>query len=232
MRKKRNTFRHRFLKFVGLAVGLFLAVTIVPVVVFKWIDPPITSYMLQHELKSDVKLQYQWVERQKISKHLAIAAVAAEDQKFPTHFGFDFNAIRAAIKDNVEGKSLRGASTITQQVAKNLFLWDGKSLFRKAIEAYFALLIELLWDKPRILEVYLNIAEMGNGIYGGQAASQYYFGKNVWQLTLPEACHLIAILPNPKKYRLKPPSDYVSARALEIQGQIEQLGGFDYYLNK
>ncbi len=231
MRKKKKSFRRRFLKIAGITIGLSLLVTVVPVIVFKWIDPPVTSFMLQHQIKSDVHIQYYWVDRQRISKHLAIAAVAAEDQTFPQHFGFDFKQIRSAIQDNLKGKSLRGASTITQQVAKNLFLWEGKSLIRKGIEAYFAVLIELLWDKARILEVYLNIAEMGDGIYGGQAASQYYYNKNVWELTLPEACGLVAILPNPKKYRLKPPSAYVSARSLEIQNQVKQLGGFDYYLN-
>ena len=231
MRRRKKTFRRRFLKFTGVAICLLLVIPIVPVIIFKWIDPPVTSFMLQHQINSNVKIQYQWVDRQRISKHLAIAAVAAEDQKFPQHFGFDFKQIHSAIKDNLSGKSLRGASTITQQVAKNLFLWEGRSLFRKGIEAYFAVLIEFLWDKPRILEVYLNIAEMGNGIYGGQAASRYYYDKNVWELTLPEACGLIAILPNPKKYRLKPPSAYVSARTLEIQSQVKQLGGFDYYLN-
>lgn len=232
MRKSKNSFRQIAFKFIGYAIAIFFVLTISPVIAFKWIDPPLTAFMLQHQIKSDVKLRYQWVDRQQISKHLAIAAVAAEDQKFPQHFGFDFKAIRSAFEENLQGKSLRGASTITQQVAKNLFLWEGKSFARKGVEAYFAVLIELLWDKPRILEVYLNIAEMGNGIYGGQAASRYYYRKNVWELTLTEACRLVAILPSPKKYRLQPPSDYVVARALEIQSQIKQLGGFDYYLNK
>ena len=232
MRRKSKSFRQTVLKFVGFTIGLLLLVSMAPVALLRWIDPPATSFMLQYQVSSDVELRYQWVDRQQISEHLAIAAVAAEDQNFPDHFGFDFKAIQTAINDHLQGKSLRGASTITQQVAKNLFLWEGKSLLRKGLEAYFAVLIELFLDKPRILEVYLNIAEMGNGIYGGQAASRYYYGKNVWELTLAEACGLIAILPNPKRYQLKPPSAYVAARSLEIQNQIKQLGGFEYYLNK
>lgn len=231
MRRKSKSFHQRFLKFVGYVVVIFVAATVIPVVVFKWIDPPFTSFMLQHHISSDIEPRYEWIDRQQISKHLAIAAVAAEDQKFPKHFGFDFTSIRSALEENLQGKSLRGASTITQQVAKNLFLWNGKNLIRKGVEAYFTVLIELLWDKARILEVYLNIAEMGDGIYGGQAASKFYYNKNVWEITLLEACKLVAILPNPKKYRLKPPSEYVSARALEIQQQVRQLGGFDYYMN-
>ena len=131
----------------------------------------------------------------------------------------------------MSGKSLRGASTITQQVAKNIFLWDGRNLIRKGLEAYLSMLIELIWTKARILEVYLNIAEMGLGIYGVQAASEHYYNKNAWEVNMEEACQLIAILPNPKGYSLNPPSEHVIRRSREIQNQIRQLGGVEYLLN-
>ena len=232
MARKRKSIRKKLLQWLFYCLVGFLIITIIPVISLKWAQPPLSSFMLQDKLVHNTKINYQWIARQQISKHFAIAAVAAEDQKFPNHFGFDFGAIRTALEDKSRGKSLRGASTITQQVAKNLFLWDGRTLFRKGLEAYFTLLIELIWDKPRILEVYLNIAEMGDGIYGVQAASRYYFNKNAWEVSLREACLLVAILPSPKRYQLKPPSNYVSDRAREIQMQIQQLGGFDFYMNK
>jgi len=194
----------------------------------RWINPPTTSFMLQHVLFEDKPLQYEWVSSQKISENLAIAAVASEDQRFPYHYGFDLHEIQLALNDKAKGKSLRGASTITQQVAKNIFLWSGKSFFRKIVEAYFAGLIELCWSKSRILEVYLNIAEMGPGIYGVQAASRHYYHKDAWGLSLQEASRLIAVLPSPKRYQLNPPSAYIIKRANQIQRQIQLLGGFKY----
>ena len=230
MARNSKSFR-RLWGFLTYGLIFFLIITIFPIVAFKWINPPFTSFILQYQLSSNAELRFEWVARQKISKHLAIAAVAAEDQKFPNHYGFDLEAIRSALEEKLHGKSLRGASTITQQVAKNLFLWDGKNFFRKGLEAYFTILLELIWDKPRILEVYLNIAEMGEGIYGAQAASRYYFNKNAWEIDLQEACQLVAILPSPKRYKIRPLSAYVSERANEIQTQVRQLGGFDYYMN-
>lgn len=212
-----------------LYVFLFIFfLSILLVSLLRWFNPPTSSFMLQHLWQTDIPLQYQWVPSQKISQHLAIAAVASEDQRFPVHHGFDLHEIQLAIQDKVKGKSLRGASTITQQVAKNIFLCKGKSLFRKSIEAYFAVLIELIWSKSRILEVYLNIAEMGPGIYGVQAASRYHFNKNARQLDVQEATQLIAALPNPNLYRVNPPSPYVIKRSLQIQRQIKLLGGFNY----
>ena len=232
MARKRKSVRQHLQRWFFYLLVSFLLFTIIPVIVLKWVQPPLSAFMLQHKLKHNSTIHYRWINRQQISKHFAIAAVAAEDQKFPKHYGFDLNAIRSALEDKSRGKSLRGASTITQQVAKNLFLWDGRTFFRKGLEAYFTLLIELIWDKPRILEVYLNIAEMGDGIYGVQTASRYYFNKNAWEVSMREACLLVAILPSPKRYQLKPPSSYVSERADEIQVQIQQLGGFDFYMNK
>lgn len=214
------------------AFAFVFLLSVILVCILRWINPPTSSFMLQHLWRSDIPLQYQWVPSDKISKHLAIAAVASEDQRFPVHFGFDLHEIQLAIRDKAKGKSLRGASTITQQVAKNIFLWKGKSLFRKSVEAYFTVLIELCWSKSRILEVYLNIAEMGAGIYGAQAASRHYYNKDAWQLGVQEATQLIAALPNPNVYRVNPPSPYIIKRSMQIQRQIKLLGGFNYLSTK
>ena len=173
-------------------------------------------------------IKYHWVSYDDISKYMPIAIVAAEDQNFPNHFGFDFKQIEKALKENKRGKRVRGASTITQQVAKNLFLWEGKSFVRKGIEAYFTLLIELLWDKQRILEVHMNIAEMGDKIFGVGIASVAYFKKPASKLTIAQAALLAAVLPNPKKYSAVKPSGYVRGRQNWIIRQINSLGGVDY----
>jgi monofunctional biosynthetic peptidoglycan transglycosylase len=163
-----------------------------------------------------------------ISPHLKLAVVAAEDQNFPRHFGFDVSAMLDAWQAHQDGKRLRGASTISQQVAKNLFLWPGRSLLRKTIEAYVTFLIELLWPKRRILEVYLNIAEFGRGRFGVAAASRLFFGKSPHNLTAQDAAILAAVLPNPLQYRVDRPSAYVARRQRWILRQMQQLGGTAY----
>ena len=228
MAKQFRAFSSKIRKLLIYVLALIILVPFLFIGVLRWINPPITSFMLQHVLFSEIPLQYNWVPSQKISKHLAIAAVASEDQRFPKHYGFDWHEIQLALHDKAKGKSLRGASTITQQVAKNIFLWGGKSYLRKIIEAYFSGVIELCWSKSRILEVYLNIAEMGPGIYGVQAASRHYYNKDAWELGLQEATRLIAVLPSPKTYKVNPPSAYVVKRANQIQRQIQLLGGFNY----
>ncbi len=169
---------------------------------------------------------------EKISSRLAVSAVAAEDQKFPTHHGFDLESIADAMAKNAKrtrrAKRPRGASTISQQVAKNLLLWPGRNFVRKGIEAYFTVLIETLWPKRRILEVYLNIAQFGPQIFGAEAASRKFFGKPASQLTSREAALLIAVLPNPKRMNARNPSAYVERRANEIERAANQLGGSDY----
>jgi monofunctional biosynthetic peptidoglycan transglycosylase len=155
---------------------------------------------------------------------MALAAVAAEDQKFPGHFGFDFEAMAEALEEIEEGGRFRGASTISQQVAKNLFLWKGKSFIRKGLEAYFTILIELSWSKRRILEVYLNLAEFGDGIYGVKAAAQRFFGKPPSALTKKQAALLAAVLPNPVKFQVSDPSESVKRKALKIEKQMSNLG--------
>jgi len=166
---------------------------------------------------------YEWLDLDEISSSVPIAVIAAEDQKFPVHSGFDLGSIRAAIDDRRDGDRLRGASTISQQVAKNLFLWPGRSFLRKGIEAYFTLLIELTWPKQRILEVYVNVAEFGPGIYGATAASRRFFRKPASSLTDAEAALLAAVLPNPKGLHADEPSDYVRERQRWILGQMRRL---------
>lgn len=192
------------------------------VVPFRWIDPPTTAFMLQDRSDRDPVL-YEWSSWEGIGAAPPIAVVAAEDQKFASHFGFDVKSIRESVGDFNDGESLRGASTITQQVAKNLYLWPGKSFFRKGIEAYLTILIEVTWSKKRILETYLNIAEMGPGIYGVSAASDVYFGKSPNELSDDEAALLAAVLPSPRRLRVDNPSPYVRERQNWITGQMQRL---------
>ncbi len=181
----------------------------------------------QHFDPNALPVYYQWIPWNKISRQLAICIVAAEDQKFPVHYGFDLESVTKAAQEN--RRWIRGASTISQQVAKNLFLWSGRSFLRKGIEAYLTLFIESLWPKRRILEVYLNIAEFGPGIFGAGAASERLFKKPASTLTLQEAALLAAVLPNPKRMSALEPSDYVRTRANAIQAAVRKLGGV-YYL--
>ena len=207
--------------------------SVISVLMLKWINPVTSSIMVQRQFSSLINLdfefvQYQWINLDEVSDFIPIAFVAAEDQNFPAHFGFDFDQIEKAIKDSNRGKRLRGASTITQQVAKNLFLWEGKSFVRKGVEAYFTLLIELLWSKKRILEVYINIVEMGDMIFGVGMASLIYFKRVPEKLSISQAALLASVLPNPKSYSVKNPSAYVRGRQAWIIKQIYSLGGSSY----
>jgi monofunctional glycosyltransferase len=172
--------------------------------------------------------RYAWVDLEHISPNAALAVIASEDQQFPFHAGFDFRSIRDAVRASERGKRLRGASTLSQQVARNLFLWSGRSFVRKGLEAWFTVLIETLWPKERILEVYLNIAEFGRGVYGVQAASEAYFQHPAASLTREEAAVLAAVLPSPHRMHAERPSRYVLARRDWILGQMRQLGGSAY----
>ena len=212
-----------------LLFGLFLS-TLLAVLVLRFVPPVTSAFMVERycrgliDSKARTPIQYQWTNWKKISPHMALAAVAAEDQKFPTHFGFDFDAMVDALEEREEGERLRGASTISQQVAKNLFLWNGRNFIRKGLEAYFTVLIEVMWSKRRILEVYLNVAEFGDGIYGVEAASRRYFGKPAARLTTYEAALLAAVLPNPIRLKVAAPSLYVQGRAARIEQQMLNLG--------
>jgi monofunctional glycosyltransferase len=217
-----------------LAVGAWFVLGILAVAALRFVPPFTSAFMIERWLSAtlsgqrDFSLHYRWTSWDKVSKQLPVALIAAEDQKFPFHHGFDIDAIQDAIADAEEGDRLRGASTISQQVAKNLFLWNGRSFVRKGLEAYFTVLIETLWPKRRILEVYLNIAEFGDGIYGASAASERYFRKPPAQLDARESALLAAVLPNPRRYRVDRPSNYVQQRAAWIQRQANQLGGPAY----
>ena len=174
---------------------------------------------------ANYRFAHQWVDWPQISSNAKVAVMASEDQKFPEHAGFDFNAMQKAWVKNQRGRKVRGGSTISQQVAKNLYLWPGASYVRKGIEAYLTVLIEALWPKQRILEVYLNSAEFGTGIFGVEAASQRYFRKSAARLTATEAALLAAVLPAPKRYLVNKPSGYVRARQAWIMRQMSRIGG-------
>jgi monofunctional biosynthetic peptidoglycan transglycosylase len=192
------------------------------VLAFRWLPVPTTAFMLQDD---EPELRHEWVSWDEISGHVAVAVIAAEDQKFPLHDGFDFDAIDRALDDAGRGRRQRGASTISQQVAKNLFLWPGHNWVRKGLEVWFTIWVEALWPKRRILEIYLNSAEFGRGVWGVEAASRSYFGKPAARLTRSEAALLAAVLPSPKRMRVANPSAYVRRRQDWILIQMNRLGG-------
>lgn len=218
----------RWSRLVLIAVLGCIALTILLVLPWRWIPLPTTAFMLRERIAGEGTVHYQWVSWDRISPHLPIAAVAAEDQKFPGHFGFDFDSIADAMEEKRRGGRLRGASTISQQVAKNLYLWPGQNLVRKGLEAYFTVAIELLWPKRRILEVYLNVAEFGPGVFGVLAASRHAFLREPGDLTPRQAATLVAVLPSPKRMSAARPSEYVMRRSREIQAAVAQLGGAGY----
>lgn len=215
----------------ALWAGLFavLGLTVLPIGALRWLPPPTSAFMIQQgvsNLTAGVWIwpDYRWVPRTRISASVALAVVAAEDQRFPSHFGLDLEAIRHAANHNARGGSVRGASTLTQQTVKNLFLWPGRSWMRKGLEAWLALWMELLLPKGRILELYLNVAQFGDNVYGVEAASQRYFGIPAARLDPAQAALLAAVLPNPVRYRIDTPSAYVRSRQAWILGQMRQLG--------
>ena len=225
----------RLLKWIALAVLACVVLSVIVVVTLRWVDPPTSAFMLETRLNAlsegdrTYRTDYEWVSLEHISPHAAIAVVASEDQQFPFHAGFDLNSIRESVRASEKGKKkLRGASTISQQVAKNLFLWNGYSFVRKGLEAWMTVLMELTWPKERILEVYLNIAEFGKGIYGVEAAASRFFHKPAARLTSSEAATLAAVLPNPIKMHADRPSAYVTERREQILGQMRALGGASY----
>lgn len=195
------------------------------IILFKWVNPPITITQLANWMSGN-GLKRDYVSSRNISPNAKLAVIAAEDQTFPDHSGFDWQSIKKAIKYNEEHENKRrGASTISQQVAKNVFLWQGGGFFRKGLEVYFTFMIELIWGKKRILEVYLNVIEMGKGVFGIEMASQKYFNKPAKNLSQAEAAMIAACLPNPKRYTVKPLSGYVSRRSQWIQQQMNNLRG-------
>jgi monofunctional biosynthetic peptidoglycan transglycosylase len=210
---------------------LFVILSITSVVVYKWVLVPITPLMVircieQKSEGKEIMMKHDWVSLQKISPQLQLAVVCSEDQNYLKHSGFDFGAIQKALKENERGKRVRGGSTITQQTAKNVFLWQGRSYLRKGLEAWFTLLIEIFWNKERIMEVYLNSIEMGNGIYGAEAASQFWFKKSASNLSKDEAAAIAAILPSPLNYKANPANNYIQKRKVWVKQQM------NYWSNK
>ncbi|HEV7432001.1 MAG TPA: monofunctional biosynthetic peptidoglycan transglycosylase [Steroidobacteraceae bacterium] len=235
--KRRVGLLRRIVRGLGwLLLGTF-ACALLLVLALRWIDPPTSAFMLGTRLAAlatgdhGYSTHYRWVNLEHISPQAALAVIAAEDQQFPFHAGFDFKSIREAVRHNADGHHVHGASTISQQVAKNLFLWSGQSYFRKALEAGLTVLIERCWPKERILEVYLNIAEFGRGIYGVQAAAQHFFREDARRLDRADSALLAAVLPNPRRYRVEAPSRFVLTRRDWIAQQMAGLGG-TAYLNR
>ena len=220
----KKVLKNTLLRRAVLAVlGLF-GFSVLLVLLLRWLPPPTTAFMLEADLRP---VHQQWVSWSHISPAARLAVVASEDQKFPDHHGFDFAAIDKALEHNEKHHRIHGASTISQQTAKNLFLWSGRSYLRKGLEAYFTVLLETLWPKRRILEVYLNVAQFGPDVYGVEEAARRYFGKPAAQLNAHEAAVLAAVLPNPEKMHAGSPSGYVQDRAGDVEEQMRLLGS-DY----
>lgn len=212
----------------------FLITSIASVILFRFVPVPLTPLMLIRciEQKSDgkeMRLKHDWVPLEQINERLQLAVVCSEDQNYLKHSGFDWGAIKKAMKQNKKGKRIRGGSTITQQTAKNVFLWPGRSYIRKGFEAYFTFLIELFWSKERIMEVYLNSIEMGDGVYGAEAAAQHWFKKKAEKLNKDQAAAIAAVLPNPIKYVANPAGPYIQSRKVWIKKQMDFWGNeLDY----
>jgi len=229
-------FGRRLLKWLGVTLLAWVALTAIPVLAMRWIHPVTSAFMLCARLAAlgsgdfHYRNRYEWVDFERISPNAGLAVIAAEDQQFPYHFGFDFKSIREAADHNEHSRRVRGASTISQQVAKNLFLWSGRSYLRKAMEAWLTLLIETMWPKQRILEVYLNIAELGPATYGVEAASQRFYRHSAATLSRYEAATLAAVLPNPRQLHADKPSRYVTSRRDWIASQMAALGGRSYLI--
>ena len=225
---KKSIFKTTF-RWIWKTMLWFFIISILWVLLYKFVPVPLTPLMVIRvvEQKMDGKeaiLSHDWVPMEEISIHLQKAVIASEDQKFLMHSGFDIEAIQKAREATENGKTLRGGSTISQQTAKNVFLWPGRSYFRKGLEAYFTVLIEFFWSKERILEVYLNSIEMGNGVYGAHEASRVWFKKKPANLTAREAASIAAILPNPRVYKATNSSQYINRRKNAIERQMRYLG--------
>ena len=208
-------------------LALFLS-SIAIVVLYKYVPIPGTPLMLSRKITDGAPINYQWTPLGEISPNLALAVVASEDNLFTTHGGFDFQQIKIAREQAHKGKPLRGASTISQQTAKNVFLWNGRSWLRKGLEAYFTLLIEFIWGKERIMEVYLNCIEMGNGIYGAGAVAKHHFRTTPAKLTRAQCALIAATLPNPRRYNSRKPSAYMLKRQKAILKNMKNIGKVEY----
>lgn len=223
----------KILRIAGKVLLYFLGFSIFLVLIYRFVPPPVTYLMVQRNVEQlinhePLRLKKDWVSSEKISNNLKQAVIASEDQLFLEHDGFDFKAIEKAYTKNKKGKRIKGASTISQQCAKNVFLWPQRTWIRKGFEVYFTFLIELFWNKERIMEVYLNEIEMGNGIYGAEAAAQTYFKKSAAQLSKGEAAFIAAALPNPLRWNPSKPNAYLLKRQAWILKNMDRLGPLDF----
>ncbi|RXR24112.1 monofunctional biosynthetic peptidoglycan transglycosylase [Flavobacterium stagni] len=223
----------KFWKILRKIMLWFFGLSIASVILFRWVPVPFTPLMVTRAIENkldgkEMICNHDWVPIDSISVNLQKAVIASEDGTFTKHWGFDFGAMQKAFKNNNKGRRIKGGSTITQQTAKNVFLWQGRSYIRKAFEAYFTVLIELFWSKERIMEVYLNSIEMGDGVYGAEAASKYWYGHDVKSLTKDEAAGIAAILPNPRKYKPINSSAYIQKRKAKIKRIMRYVGRPDY----
>lgn len=227
----------RIQKVLQWIVLLFFGSTILAVLIYRFAPVPVTPLMLircaqQMTHGEKVRLKHHWVPLDRISKYLPVAVMASEDQRFMTHHGFDMVEIQNALEEREQGKRIRGGSTISQQTAKNVFLWPTSSWVRKGFEAYFTVLIELVWSKERIMEVYLNSIEMGDGIYGAEAVAQQHFGRSAANLTRANCALIAATLPNPLKFSSKDPSRYMLKRQTTIMRQMKHIDLLPVHQNK
>ena len=228
---RRRSRGRRWLRRLLALPLLLVLLSLLQVATLRFIDPPFSAFMAARQFQAwgegdwGFRVAYDWRDRDQVSSHLAVAVIASEDQRFADHHGFDLEAIEKARRDNARGEKVRGASTISQQTAKNLFLWSGRSWVRKGIEAWYTLLMETMWPKTRILEVYVNVAEFGEGVYGAQAAARRYFGRDADRLTASQAARLAAVLPSPRRYSAANPGPYVQRRTRAIERQMRYIGG-------
>ena len=228
----RNFFQ-KLKRFIWKAMLWFFGVSIFLVIVFKWVPIPCTPLMITRSIEQkwegkEMKCSHDWQSIENISPNLQKAVIASEDGNFLKHNGFDFTAMQKAFKNNNRGKKLKGGSTISQQTAKNIFLWQGRSYVRKGLEAYFTFLIELVWGKERIMEVYLNSIEMGDGVYGAEAAAKYWYKTDAKSLTKTQAIGIAAILPNPRKFKASNSSAYIEKRKTKIARIMAHIGKIKY----
>ena len=226
---------NKIFKFLLKLIFWFTITSVFMVVLYKYVPVPITPLMVMRSFEGDTTAftwKHIWIPIGEISLPMQKAVICSEDQNFLKHNGIDFNAVEHAFKENQKGKRIRGGSTISQQTAKNVFLWAGRSWLRKGLETYFTILIELCWSKERILEVYLNSIEMGNSIYGCEAAAQFWFKKSAINLTAYEAAAIAAILPNPREYKANPASSYIQKRKTWIVKQMKFFGPLRFETNE
>jgi monofunctional biosynthetic peptidoglycan transglycosylase len=229
-RKKSKSSIRRWARYVVLTLGVLVALSFLVVLPLRWIDPATSAFMMQDDSGRQPVL-FEWTDSQDIGLAPALAVIAAEDQRFADHFGIDVESMRKAVQDSSRGRRLRGASTITQQLAKNLYLWPGRSYLRKGLEAWFTIVLEICLPKKRILEIYMNIVELGPGIYGIPAASRYFFGNDPSRISDSQAALLAAVLPNPHQLQVDRPSAYVRERQRWIQNQMQRLRREQWILN-